>query len=225
MTSVAFSASSGSPRRLSIHSRRTKPATATASAADEAIRQIIDRRRRRNRGDVDPDPPGSPLGGAIGVVSDAMSGVTATLGVPRRAVQTVAFVTLATLLAWSLFAMRQSGPPIPVHPTSAQVLVGRTVPVGAQVVLHPRAGALPGEALPQGTVKEDGSVTFSTYAPWAGVPTGEYVATIQWFRVGKDGSVGGNVLPARYGSPSQSPLSVAVSADRTEPHTLHVTTR
>jgi hypothetical protein len=222
MTSAAFSASSGSPRRISIHNRRTKPATATATAADEAIRQVIDRRRRRNRGDFDPDPPGSPLGGAIDFVSDVFSGVTGQLGVPQRAVRTTVFVTVAALLAWSVIGLRQSGPPVPVHPASARVLFGQTVPVGAQVVLHPRAGVLPREALPQGTVQEDGTVVFSTYAPWAGVPAGEYVATIQWFRVSKNGSVGGNVLPPRYGSPVQSPLSIAVSASRTDPIALHI---
>jgi hypothetical protein len=225
MTSAAFSASSRSPRRISIHNRRTKPATATATAADEAIRQVIDRRRRRNRGDFDPDPPGSPLGGAIDFVSDAFSDVTGQLGVPQRAVRTAAFVTVAALLAWVVIGLRQPGPPVPVYPVSARVLVGRTVPVGAQVVLHSQSGVLPREAMPQGTVKEDGSVIFSTYPPWAGVPVGDYVATIQWFRVRKDGSVGGNVLPGRYGSPLQSPLSFVVSAGQTEPHTLHITTK
>jgi len=222
MTSAAFSASSGSPRRISIHNRRTKPATATATAADEAIRQVIDRRRRRNRGDIASDPRGSALGGTIEIVSDVVSGVTAQFGVPQRVVRTTVFVTVAALLAWSVITLRQSGPPVPVHPASARVLFGQTVPVGAQVVLHPRAGVLPREALPQGTVQEDGTVVFSTYAPWTGVPAGEYVATIQWFRVGKNGSVGGNVLPPRYGSPVQSPLSIAVSASRTDPIALHI---
>ena len=100
--------------------------------------------------------------------------------------------------------------------------VGHAVPIGARVVLHPRSGALPGDAIPQGTVAADGSVTFVTYPPSQGVPAGDYVATVQWFKVAADGSVGGNAVPARYASVVQSPLTIKVTGDGAESHVLKV---
>jgi hypothetical protein len=65
------------------------------------------------------------------------------------------------------------------------------------------------------TVREDGSFTFSTFAAEDGAPAGDYVASVQWFRVGADGSVGGNAVPPRFASPSKSPWSVTVAAGGT----------
>jgi len=216
MTSAAFSASSGSPRRISIHNRRTKPATATATAADEAIRQVIDRRRRRNRGDFQPDPPGSAVGEAIDLVSDAISRVTAQLGLPRRAVQTVAFVALATLVAWSVIGMRQPGPPVTVNPVLGRLQVGTQNPAGAQLVFHPVDMQLPDQAVPRATTRQDGSFVLSTFGTEDGAPEGEYIVTVQWFRIGKDGASGSNVLPSRYARADLSPLRVTVHAGRNE---------
>jgi len=216
MTSAAFSASSGSPRRISIHNRRTKPATATATAADDAIRQIIDRRRRRNRGDFDPDPPGSPLGGVIDLVSDAICGVTAQLGVPQRVVRTGAFVALAALLTWSVFGLRQPGPPMPVNPVLGRLQIGKQLPTGAQLVFHPVDMQLPDQAVPRATTRQNGSFVLSTFGTDDGAPEGEYIVTVQWFRIGKDGAPGPNVLPAHYARADLSPLRVTVHAGRNE---------
>jgi len=219
MTSAAFSASSGSDssgsassgsrRRISLRSRRTKPASATATAADDAIQQFIDRRRRRNRGDFEPDPPGSAVGEAVDLVSDAISGVTAQLGLPRRAMQTVAFIALAALLTWSVIGMRQPGPPVPVNPVLGRLQVGTQNPAGAQLVFHPVSGQLPDQAVPRATTRQDGSFVLSTFGMEDGAPKGEYIVTVQWFRIGKDGA-GPNVLPSRYARADLSPLRVTV---------------
>lgn len=53
MSSPGFSASPNPEQRISVRRRGAAPTSATASAADEAIRQLIDGRRRRNKYGID----------------------------------------------------------------------------------------------------------------------------------------------------------------------------
>jgi len=199
MTSPAQPAESDRSPLVSIGRRAATSATITSSAAEDAIQQVMVRRACKREGrdpagqlaDVPRLVGGLPIGTWL-----VRGGAVAAFGALLVAVGSLAF---------------RSGPPVPLHEFTASVVVGETVPVGARVVLHPRSRVLPGEVFPQGTVGRDGSVKFVTYPPVTGVPAGDYVATIQWFRVGPDGSVGGNVLPTRYASPDKSPLSVTVA--------------
>lgn len=191
-------ANANAPQLVSIHRRATTSATITSSAAEDAIQQKLVRRACKREGrDVAGRPAAAPR-----LVGGLPIGTWLVRGGAVAAV-------IALVVAVGSLAFR-SGPPVPLHEFTANVVVGETVPVGARVVLHPRSRTLPGEVFPQGTVGQDGSVKFVTYPPVTGVPAGDYVATIQWFKVGPDGSVGGNVLPARYASPDKSPLVVTV---------------
>lgn len=221
MTSAAFAMPDDSRQRVTLRRRATNAATTTSAAADEALQHVLDRRLRKREGRLPPPSrQGAVRGGAAAI---APSGNR--FGSPQWLLRAGVLGGLVVGVVYSLVVFRGAKAPVSLHPISASVTVGRAVPVGARVVLHPRSGQLPGDAVPQGTVGEDGSVTFVTYPPFPGVPAGEYVATVQWFKVGADGSVGGNVVPARYASVAQSPLTIKVLDGGLESHVLQVPVR
>jgi hypothetical protein len=229
MTSAAFSAASGSDDRHLVSIRRRGAAgsnTATSTAADVALKQVIDARRRRHQLGEEPEQRPSLMGRVLDVPAQVVRDSIARLGLPQWAFRAVVLLAVAGVLfvaaAPGLF---RKGPPVPVHPVTGRLLFGKTIPVGAQVTLHPRSGGLPDDAVPQGRVAEDGSVVFTTYAEAAGVPEGDYVATVQWYRVGRDGSVGGNAVPPRYASPHKSPLVVTVTPGANELPPFRITTK
>jgi len=119
---------------------------------------------------------------------------------------------IAALSAVALVAAGcgRGGPEVALHEVRGRLAFGTTLPAGARVVLHPKDGAWTLDALPGATVGDDGSFRIGTIQPGDGAPAGTYVATVQWFRVGPDGSVGGNVIPQKYGSADTSPLTVTV---------------
>lgn len=212
MTSPVVPGSFGRQRRVSLRHRATTAATVTSSAAEDAVQQLLQRRALRRDGRV---AAGHRRG-------DRPGGWCSDLPVARWLLSaTVVAVTGVMLLTFVFHFIRQR-PPVPLHPFSVNVVVGDTVPVGARVVLHPRSRPLPHAAVPQGTVREDGSVSFVTYPPASGVPAGDYVATVEWFRVAADGSVGGNAVPARYSLRERSPLVVTVMPDAAGHETLRI---
>ena len=217
MSSAAFSIPNGSQPKVALHRRVQSPATATSAAADEAIRQIIDQRRRRHKYGREPQLRASAVGQAINVVVAPIHESIRRLGLARWVFTTIVISAVGIVLTGAVAAkMLRSGPPCPVHRVTGRLLIGKSIPVGAQIRLHPKAGSLPDSALPKASVREDGTFEFSTFGRNDGVPAGDYVATMQWFRVRPDGSVGGNVLPARYASPAKSPLSVTIKAGANE---------
>ena len=129
-------------------------------------------------------------------------------------------VSLFTLL---LVGCGSGGPSVALHEVRGRLEFGGKPPAGAQVVLHPETAEWPLDSLPGATVGDDGSVRVGTVEPGDGAPAGTYVATVQWFRVGPDGSVGGNVLPAKYAAASTSPLRVTVEAAANELPPLKLT--
>jgi hypothetical protein len=109
---------------------------------------------------------------------------------------------------------------VPVVPVTGKVAIGKEVPVGAQIVFHPQGHVLPGGVTPVGRVAEDGSFKVSIYGKDEGVPAGEYVATIEWYKIVKtstgDTISGPNVIPPKYGSPATSPIRVTVKPEPTD---------
>jgi hypothetical protein len=99
-----------------------------------------------------------------------------------------------------------------VFPVAGSVKFDGKAPVGAQIVLHPVNPASPEAVAPTGKVKSDGSFQITSYQAGDGAPPGDYVATIQWFQVDKDGIVGANVIPKEYSTPTTSPIKVTVNA-------------
>jgi hypothetical protein len=105
---------------------------------------------------------------------------------------------------------------VPVYPVTGKVTFQGKPPVGAQVVLHSVNPTAANDIAPTGTVKSDGSFAISAYDDGDGAPQGDYVATIQWFKIiPEQGGRGPNVLPARYASAKSSPVRVSVSGSPT----------
>lgn len=215
MSTAAFSIPSDSGRRISVKRRGQAPATATSAAADEAIRQLVDARRRRNRDGDDARAKPSLVGDAFGVVAAPFQESVRRLGIGRFAFAALVLAVVGTVLIVGIMTL-SGGPPCPVHPVLGVARIGATPLVGAQIRLYPRGHALPDDAVPTATVQADGTFTLGTFRKDDGAPAGEYVATVQWFRVAKDGSVGGNALPKRYASPTTSPLTLTVREGRNE---------
>jgi hypothetical protein len=102
---------------------------------------------------------------------------------------------------------------VPVHPVAGKVSFNGQVPEGAQVVLHPRGHTLPPDVVAQGIVRNDGSFKVGVYQADDGAPPGDYVATVQWFKVVASEGGGGrgpNVIPKTYSDPATSPIQVSV---------------
>jgi len=223
MSTAAFSLPGNSPRRISMRQRGQTPASASsAAAADDAIRQLVEARRRRNQNGDDRPPKPSLVSDALGAVTAPLQGSIQRLGIGRFAFAAIVLGITGTALGVAVFTL-SGGPPCPVHPAAGVARTGKTPLIGAQIRLHPRGMTLPDDAVPTATVQADGTFTLTTFTKGDGAPAGEYVATVQWFRVAKDGSVGGNSLPKRYASPTTSPLTVTIreGANTLPPFTFH----
>ena len=105
---------------------------------------------------------------------------------------------------------------IETAPVSGKITFDGQPPIGAQIVLHPVDRSKPSEVAPSGQVKADGVFTISSYEAGDGAPPGEYVATVQWYKLDKDlGGPGPNVIPKEYSSEKTSPLKVKVESTPT----------
>jgi hypothetical protein len=90
---------------------------------------------------------------------------------------------------------------------------GEKIP-GAYLTLHPVPVTLMNNSVkPIGNVRGDGQVIWSTFHTDDGLPAGEYVVTVTWYRPIKTESEvrpGPNVIPAKYSHPTSTPLRVMV---------------
>lgn len=105
-------------------------------------------------------------------------------------------------------------------PVSTQVFFEGQHAFGAFVTLHPIGDSpLLKNVRPVGYVQPSGQVKFSTFESQDGVPAGEYLVTVQWNKLvknGEDASPGPNILPQRYLLPTTSGLKVKVDVGQTE---------
>ncbi len=123
------------------------------------------------------------------------------------------FIKPATLLMLALAAAVGCGETwVEVFPASGAVKVDGQVPVGAKLVLHAVTPQGPEAVAPTASVKPDGSFVVTTYQAGDGAPPGDYVVTVQWYKIDKDGNVGPNVIPVEYGNPKTSPIKVTINA-------------
>ena len=117
---------------------------------------------------------------------------------------------------------------------SAKVLFRQTTPAnGAFVVFHPANPELKKRmgARPFGYVKEDGTVSLTTYQQGDGAPEGDYGVTVVWESKGepKGGLAfeGGGVavsdkLEGRYGNPAAPKIKATVKAGQANDFTFAV---
>jgi hypothetical protein len=127
---------------------------------------------------------------------------------------------LALLLLAGIVGCGKPEVKVPVVPVTGKLTAGREVPVGAQIVLHAKGHTLPNGASPVGRVAQDGTFKISIYGEGEGVPAGDYVATVEWYKIVKgpmgEAISGPNVIPPRYGNPDTSPLKVTVRNEPTD---------
>lgn len=102
---------------------------------------------------------------------------------------------------------------VEVHKAAGKVSFNGAAPSGAIVTLNPTGAFEVKNAVPKGVVKDDGTFHLSVYEDGDGAPAGDYVVTVQWFKLvsGDGGSgAGPNVIPAQYTNPATSPIKVTI---------------
>jgi hypothetical protein len=108
---------------------------------------------------------------------------------------------------------------VAVYPVEGTVTFrGQPMP-GAFIVLHPKTPNDKAPA-PRAEVTKEGTLRVTTYNAGDGAPEGEYVLTIQWNKLVKNGAdvvAGPNVVPVKYSKPETSGIVVQVAAG---PNTL-----
>ncbi|MFN9367705.1 MAG: hypothetical protein ACK6CT_02910 [Planctomycetia bacterium] len=214
---AAAAAAGKAAPRVSVRHRAAKSVTITSNAAEKAIEKVLERRELKRQGKLPPPKPAPTLLQSVtDEINFVIRGSLAQFGLPQWAFRVLVLVVVTAVMgvAVAKIALRD-GPPCPVHPLSGSLTIRGAVPVGASVILHPQGHAIPGDGVPMARVREDGTFAFSTFAADDGAPAGDYVATVQWYRVNADGSVGGNAVPARFASPAKSPWTVTVAAGGT----------
>ena len=103
---------------------------------------------------------------------------------------------------------------VPVYPIETSITYKGFPAAGAVVTFHPKT---PQENVPapRAEVNKDGVVKVSTYDGGDGAPAGEYIVTVQWRKLIKQGPdlvQGPNVIPAKYGRPKTSDIVRKVTA-------------
>jgi hypothetical protein len=203
-TSLAFAHAGGPPPR---RRRVTADATATSIAADAAIRHIRDRRRARHKYGEHQPPKRSPLGRAVGDITDSIGESIRQIGVPQWAFRAGVVLAVAAVLGWAV--LFRGG--VKLHSVDGVLLVnGRPLP---QATLR---FMLPGQSPDDARVfQTDQAGGFRTEAD-ASLRQGLYTVVVQPSNqaVVRNGSKQ-PVIPAMYADAATSPLRVEVSEDLT----------
>lgn len=213
MSSATFSAPRKGLARSPARDTAEHAAASASAAAGKALSQFLpDDFRRAARVPESIENPGRK--GLPAIVDEVAW--AASLVPWRRVILAIVVlgVVTASVVPAVVFLTRPK-PPCDLYPVRGSLVFGKTVPVGARIVLTPKAGGWPYDSFPTATVGNDGTFRLSTFGKEDGAPAGTYVATVQWFPVAPNGSPQGNVLPRRYASASTSPLIMSVSPEST----------
>lgn len=142
--------------------------------------------------------------------------------------RTIGWVVAVNVASFLMIAAPWAKPSrgVDLQPIVGQVFFEGQKAFGAFITLHP-IGDHPRlkELRPAGYVQPDGQVKFGTFESEDGVPEGEYIATVRWNKLVKNGeevAPGPNILPERYLSPTTSDLKVKISAGQVELSPLHL---
>ncbi|MFM8735860.1 MAG: hypothetical protein ACKOC8_11775 [Pirellulales bacterium] len=197
MTSAAFSMSSDPAKRISLRRPAKSPATQTASAADEAIRQVLDRRRqRREDRKAGRDRPGA-LDGVTTALSDSMS----RLGFGPWLFRVVVLAGVTVVLGGAVWAIASSG--TARHPIGGVVLVNGKPLANASLVFHRQDEAQPLRR--EFTTGADGR--FKADEP--GLPAGVYAVVVTAAAPPARGKKpAAAAIPKAYRDPATTPLRI-----------------
>jgi hypothetical protein len=200
MSSAALSYSSGRPRRLSTKRRGGTASSASSRAADAAIRDFTDDRRRRNRGEGDSDES-SALSRGVDEFASNVSATVDSLGMPRWTVRALVLAGVGIALS---VAVVNTLPMLARHVVSGTATFNGK-PLGRVSLNFQR---LAGSGAPETrtvVAAADGSFTIAT---GEGLPSGIYAVSV---RPGDSGQC----IPKNYLAPETSPLRFEIREDLT----------
>lgn len=127
---------------------------------------------------------------------------------------------LAVFLVVGLAGCGRSSPPrVETYPARGVVTYQGQPAGGAFIALHPKGGAQDNAPTPTAIVRSDGTYELTTYDAGDGLPTGEYVVTLQWRKATRSGNEflpGPNLLPAKYSRPETSDIVVRVATGQNQ---------
>ena len=200
MSSAALSYASGRPRRLSTKRRVGTASSASSLAADAAIRDFKDDRRRRSRGE-DEQGGESALGRGVDEFASNVSATVESLGMPRWIVRALVLAGVGIVLA---VAVVNTLPMLARHVVSGTATFNGK-PLGRVSLNFQR---LAGSGAPETRTviaAADGSFTIAT---GEGLPSGLYAVSV---RPGESGQP----IPKNYLSPETSPLRFEIRGELT----------
>jgi hypothetical protein len=210
MSTAAFSIPDGSRQRVSITRRGKQPTSATSAAADEALRQIIDGRRRRN---LAPEPRETAVGNAIHVVKETVSESVGRMGLSRWALRAIVLGGVGLVLMLAALTAVPRGTPL--HGIAGSVSVNGKPLVDGMLELHLTSPSPTGEPFwlavytsPSGDFRRDAS---------AGVPAGTYAVVVKSGQVaaGRGQRLQAAVIPVNYTKPTSTPLTIEIKGSTT----------
>lgn len=196
MTSAAFSMPSDPSRRVSLRRPAKAPTTETSSAADEAIRQVLDRRRQRRKDRESGADRKPAFTGVTTAVSDSM----ARLGFGPWLFRVVVLVGVSAVLGGAVWAIAMSG--TPRHVVGGVVLVNGKPLANASLVFHRQDEAHPVRR--EFTTGDDGR--FRADEP--GLPAGVYAVVVAVSPPARGKKTAASVIPKAYRDPATTPLRI-----------------
>jgi len=197
MTSAAFSMPDDQRQRVSIRNRTTATATSTSAAADEALRDVLERRLRRREGRLPPPRRQAALGSGVAVAATRAN----RLGSPQWLLRAGVLAVVTVALGGAVWRLASAGDAR--HTVSGRVLLGKTPLRNAGITFHAASG---GSQDPVSlTTGPDGSFQLAEDQP---LPAGLYAVVV-------DGGGRGVVVPASYRDPGTTPLRVLLTENLT----------
>jgi hypothetical protein len=200
MSSAALSYSSGQTRRLSTKRRAGTSSSASSLAADAAIRDFKDDRRRRNRGENEQGGE-SAVGRGVDEFASNVSATVESLGMPRWIAQALVLAGVGIVLA---AAVVNTLPMLARHVVSGTATFNGK-PLGRVTLNFQRIAGSGAPETRTVIAAADGSFTIATDE---GLPSGLYAVSV---RPGDSGQP----IPKNYLSPETSPLRFEIREDLT----------
>jgi hypothetical protein len=159
------------------------------------------------------------VAGVLQIIDELTVGpLPAVRKTPTPALQSASALVTASviLLAMILVGCGRSGPSrVATVPVRGSISFQGQPIGGAFVALHPKAPRDFEAPTATAVVQPDGKFAVTTYDAGDGAPEGDYVVTVQWRKAIKSGGEfvpGPNLLPAKYGQPETSDVTVHIAA-------------
>lgn len=202
MTSAAFSVSRDPQQMVSVARRAGTASSSTSQAADEALRQVIEQRRRRNKYGDEPETKPSLLGNVTEAIGDVVNEQVRRFGLPMWLVRVGVAAAVVTVLATAVVFRGGSAT---VHSVDGSVVFEGRPLANATLAFH-RTGPDGVEPI---TLTADAAGTFRT-SPDVTLPAGLYAVVV---RPAPARGKKAPAVPPTYADPTNTPLRVLVTED------------